>query len=179
MSDQIEITKNIIQYLNEKSYRKNIIINKLINETKKLGNVSNMQISPEQGQFLELLVKITKSKKCLEIGRFTGLSSLFIARGLPKGGKLITIDNSLEFLSIAEKYWRASKVIHKIQPVKSQGLHALYKYIEKKLFFDFIFIDADKNNYIKYYNLSLKLLKSNGIIVLDNMLWGGRITNKM
>ena len=102
MSNQIEIDNNIIKYLSTYSYKPNKVVDALITETKKLGEVAKMQISPEQGQFIELLVKITKAKNCLEIGRFTGLSTLFIAKGLQKNGKIFSVKdiciNSINFM---------------------------------------------------------------------------------
>ena len=178
MSSQIEIKKNLLKYLLKYGYRNDLIVDALINETRNLGNVSRMQISAEQGQFLEIIVKLTGSKLCLEIGRFTGLSSLCIAKGLPKKGKLITVDNSEEFLPIAEKYWKKAKVNKKIQSITGQGIHVLKEFVKNKVYFDLIFIDADKNNYLKYYELSLNLLKSNGLILVDNVLWDGEVAVK-
>ena len=178
MSSQIEIKKDLLKYLLNYGYRKDLIIDALIKETKNLGNVSQMQISAEQGQFLELIIKLTGSRLCLEIGRFTGLSSLCIAKGLPKKGKVITIDNSEEFLPIAEKYWKKAKVSKKVQSVTGEGIHILKEFVKNKFFFDLIFIDADKNNYLKYYELSLNLLKSNGLILVDNVLWDGEVAVK-
>lgn len=178
MSTQIEITKDIVNYLSSYSYRSDKIIDELVAETRNLGDISEMQIAPEQGQFLELLVKLSRSKLCLEIGRFTGLSSLCMAKGLPNDGKVYSIDNSEEFLGIAKKYWEKAKVNNKIESILGQGINVLNELINKKKFFDLIFIDADKNNYITYYNLSLKLLKTNGLIVIDNVLWGGDVAQK-
>ena len=178
MSSQIEIKKNLLKYLLKYGYRNDLIVDALINETRNLGNVSRMQISAEQGQFLEFIVKLTGSKLCLEIGRFTGLSSLCIAKGLPKKGKLLTVDNSEEFLPTAEKYWKKAKVNKKIQSITGQGIHVLKEFVKNKVFFDLIFIDADKNNYLKYYELSLNLLKSNGLILVDNVLWDGEVAVK-
>ena len=178
MSSQIEIKKNLLKYLLKYGYRNDLIVDALINETRNLGNVSRMQISAEQGQFLEIIVKLTGSKLCLEIGRFTGLSSLCIAKGLPKKGKLLTVDNSEEFLPTAEKYWKKAKVNKKIQSITGQGIHVLKEFVKNKVYFDLIFIDADKNNYLKYYELSLNLLKSNGLILVDNVLWDGEVAVK-
>ena len=178
MSSQIQIKKNLLNYLMSYGYRKDPSIEALIKETRKLGNVSQMQISAEQGQFMELIVKLTCSKLCLEIGRFTGLSSLCIAKGLPKEGKVITIDNSEEFLPIAKKYWKKAKVNNKIQSIIGEGSDILKEFVKKKIFFDLIFIDADKYNYHKYYELSLNLLKSNGLILVDNVLWAGQVAVK-
>ena len=178
MSKQIQITKDLIQYLLSYGYRPDPIIDELIAETKKLGKVSQMQVAAEQAQFLEFLVKLIKPKLCLEIGRFTGLSSLCIARGLLNNGKIITVDDSKEFLSIAQKYWKKAKVNSKIESIIGRGKNVLNQLISAKKNFDLIFIDADKNNYIKYYELSLKLLKQNGLLIIDNVLWNGTVVAK-
>ena len=153
------------------------IIDKLVKETKALGNLAQMQIAPEQGQFLEIIVATSKAKKCLEIGRFTGLSTLSMARGLPDDGKIISIDNSDEFLSVANKFWKQADIQHKIESVIGQGVEVMQSYVDRQFSFDLIFIDADKNNYSHYYELSLELLPSNGIIIIDNMLWGGDVAD--
>ena len=176
MSSQIEINKNTIQYLDLFGYKNDKNINQLVNETKKLGNVSKMQISAGQGKFIEIIVKMIKPKKCLEIGRFTGLSSMCIARGLPKGGKLYAVDNSREFIDIAEKYWKIDKVKKNIISIIADGKDTMKNFLNKKMLFDFIFIDADKNNYLNYYKLSIKLLNKGGVLIFDNMLWGGNVT---
>ena len=178
MSTQIGIDEKLIKYLEDVGYRSNETINKLVIDTLALGNVARMQIAPEQGQFLEIIVKISKAKNCLEIGRFTGLSSLCIAKGLPEKGKLVAIDNSDEFLSIAEKYWKMAGVISKVESLIADGIEAMQSMVDRQHYFDFIFIDADKNNYPHYYELSLQLLPPNGIIIIDNMLWGGDVADK-
>tara|TARA_Y100000590_G_scaffold452763_1_gene596478 strand:+ start:1113 stop:1769 length:657 start_codon:yes stop_codon:yes gene_type:complete len=177
MSKQIEITKKIIDYLSLHSHKDDHLINELINETAQLGKVSKMQIAPEQGKFLEILVRLIKAKNCLEIGRFTGLSTLCIAKGLPNDGKVISIDNSNEFLDIAEKYWKKAEVYNKIQSIFGEALEVLQSFIDRQKFFDCIFIDADKNNYNNYYELSLNLIPTNGLIIIDNMLWGGDVAD--
>ena len=136
-----------------------------------------MQIAPEQGQFLQIVTKISNSKRCLEIGRFTGLSTLCMAKGLAQNGKIITIDISDEFLPIAIKFWKQAGVADKIESVVGNAIDVMQSYIDRQFSFDLIFIDADKNNYSNYYELSLKLIPSNGIIILDNMLWGGEVAN--
>ena len=135
-----------------------------------------MQISAGQGKFIEIIVKMIKPKNCLEIGRFTGLSSMCIARGLPKGGKLYAVDNSREFIDIAEKYWKIDKVKKNIISIIADGKDTMKNFLNKKILFDFIFIDADKNNYLNYYKLSIKLLNKGGVLIFDNMLWGGNVT---
>ena len=137
-----------------------------------------MQIAPEQGQFLEIIVRISQAKNCLEIGRFTGLSSLCIAKGLPENGKIIAVDNSDEFLPMAEKYWKMAGVDNKIQSIIGIGVDVMQSMIDRQHIFDFIFIDADKSNYLNYYELSLQLLTTNGIIIIDNMLWRGNVADE-
>ena len=178
MSNQVSIDAELVKYLQTTGYRSDPVINKLVDETLALGNVSAMQIAPEQGQFLEIIVKILNANSCLEIGRFTGLSSLCIARGLPKSGKLITIDNSDEFLSMAEKYWKMANQETKIESIIGDGVDVLQSMIDRQQSFDFVFIDADKNNYPHYYELSLKLLRPNGILIIDNMLWHGDVADE-
>ena len=177
MSTQIEINKQLVNYLQTVGYRRDPIIDKLVKETKALGNLAQMQIAPEQGQLLEIIVAVSKAKKCLEIGRFTGLSTLCMARGLPDDGKIISIDNSDEFSSLANKFWKQANIQHKIESVIGQGVDVMQSYIDRQFSFDLIFIDADKNNYPHYYELSLKLLPPNGIIIIDNMLWGGDVVD--
>ena len=178
MSTQTEINKNLVQYLQKVGYRDDKIINDLAHETSKLGSVSQMQIAKEQGQFLEIITKISNANSCLEIGRFTGMSTLFIARGLSEKGKIITIDNSDEFLSLAKKYWDLDNVSAKIESIIGDGVEVMQSMIDRQHSFDLIFIDADKNNYPNYYELSLNLIPSNGIIIIDNMLWHGDVANE-
>ena len=177
MSKQIEITKKTIDYLSKYSHKDDSLTNALIHETTRLGKVSQMQIAPEQGKFLEILVKLIKAKNCLEIGRFTGLSTLCIAKGLPNDGKVISIDNSNEFLDIAKKYWEKAEVDNKIESIFGEALDVLQSFVDRQKNFDFVFIDADKNNYNNYYELSLNLVSSNGLIIIDNMLWGGDVAD--
>ena len=178
MSTQIGINEKLIQYLETIGYRSDEVIDKLVLETLTLGSVAQMQIAPEQGQFLEIIVKISQAKNCLEIGRFTGLSSLCIAKGLSENGKLVAVDNSDEFLSMAQKYWKMAGVEKKIESIIGAGTDVMQSMVDRQHSFDFIFIDADKNNYPNYYELSLQLLRSNGIIIIDNMLWHGDVADE-
>ena len=178
MSTQTEINKALVQYLQSVGYREDKIITELENETIKLGSVSQMQIAKEQGQFLEMITKISNAKNCLEIGRFTGMSTLFLARGLPESGKIVTVDNSDEFLSLAKKYWELDNMSSKIESIIGDGVEVMQSMIDRQQSYDLIFIDADKNNYPNYYELSLKLLVSNGIIIIDNMLWHGDVADE-
>ena len=177
MSEQVEINENLKKYLQEFGYRKDTLVDELASETRKLGNVARMQIAKEQGQFLEIIVKISNAKSCLEIGRFTGLSTLYMARGHPKDGKIVTVDTSDEFLSIAKKYWDRDGKASKIKSIIGDGTEVMQSFIDRQYQFDIIFIDADKNNYPNYYELALRLVPSNGIIIIDNMLWHGDVAD--
>ena len=178
MSTQTIIDENLVKYLQNVGYRKDKIIDDLADETSKLGSVSQMQIAKEQGQFLEIITKLSKAKSCLEVGRFTGMSTLFIARGLSAEGKITTIDNSDEFLSLAKKYWDLDNMSSKIESIIGDGVEIMQSMIDRQHSYDFIFIDADKNNYPNYYELSLSLVPSNGIIIIDNMLWHGDVADE-
>jgi len=177
MSTQITVDKDLVKYLEKVGYRSDPVIDQLVKETTALGSVAQMQIAPEQGQFLEIIVKISQSNKCLEIGRFTGLSTLCMAKGLPETGSITTIDNSDEFLPIAQKYWQMAGVSNKIVSIIGAGAEVMQSFIDRQYFFDLIFIDADKNNYPNYYELSLPLLRPNGIVIIDNMLWHGDVAD--
>ena len=177
MSTQITVDQDLVKYLEKVGYRSDPVIDQLVKETAALGSVAQMQIAPEQGQFLEIIVKISQSNKCLEIGRFTGLSTLCMAKGLPETGSITTIDNSDEFLPIAQKYWQMAGVSNKIVSIIGAGAEVMQSFIDRQYFFDLIFIDADKDNYPNYYELSLPLLRPNGIVIIDNMLWHGDVAD--
>ena len=142
--------------------------------TESLGDISRMQISPEQGSFMTLLVAAIGAKSAIEVGTFTGYSSLCIARGLAPRGRLICIDQSEEWTAIARKYWAQAGVEKKIELRLGPAVSALKK-LDGRLRFDFAFIDADKTEYDAYYELILPRMRRNGLILFDNMLWGGRL----
>ena len=178
MSNQIIINEKLVNYLKKTGYRSDKITDQLIHETQLLGNIAQMQIAPEQGQFLEMIVKISKASKCLEIGRFTGLSTLYIAKGLPDDGKITTVDISDEFLDLSMKYWKLVELDKKIDSIIGSGVDVMQSMVDRQDYFDLVFIDADKNNYPHYYELALQLLPQNGIILIDNMLWHGDVVNE-
>ncbi len=140
---------------------------------------SVMQISPEQGQFMSLLIKLMGAKRALEIGTFTGYSSICVASAMPEEGKLTCCDISPQWTDMAEKYWALAGLENKIdlhiQPAEQTLQMLLDDGAEKT--FDFIFIDADKQNYIKYYEVALRLLRKGGIIAIDNTLWSGAVAD--
>ena len=170
--------ENLREYAHSVGYKKDSVLEMLREETQKLGDVSIMQIGSIQGALIELLCKIGNFSKCIEIGVFTGYSSLCIARGMKDNGKLYAVDTSEEFTAIARKYWKKSGLEHKIKLEIKSGLDFLDKNIEENnKDFDFIFIDADKENYIKYYEKSLSILKRNGVLAIDNTIWKGKVMN--
>jgi len=137
-----------------------------------------MQIAPEQGAFLALLVKLVGATRCLEIGVFTGYSSLSVALALPPNGRIVALDVSKEFTDRARQYWNEAGVDRKIDLRLAPGVETLDKMIAANEGpFDFAFIDADKPNYDNYYERALKLLRSGGLIAIDNMLWSGQVAN--
>ncbi len=179
MSNQsIQLTDNLHQYLIDNSLREPEILTKLRQQTAKHPLV-DMQISPEQGQLMGLLVKLIGAKKCLEIGVFTGYSSLIVALNLPDDGKIVACDVSIEFTSIAQQYWQAAGVSHKIDLQIAPALETLDRLIDngETGSFDFAFIDADKNNYAAYYDRCFQLVRSGGLILIDNVLWYGRVAD--
>lgn len=136
-----------------------------------------MQIAPEQGQFMGLLVQLLGVKKALEIGVFTGYSSLVVAMALPDDGQLIACDVSAEYTAMARKYWEKAGVAHKVDLRIAPALDTLDQLIADghSSSFDFAFIDADKSNYDHYYERALQLVRPGGLIALDNVLWSGRV----
>ena len=153
------------------------ILRKLRDETAAHSR-GGMQISTEQGQFMRLLVTLIGAKKCLEVGVFTGYSSLIVAQSLPSDGKIIACDVSEEYTNIARRYWEEAGVINKIDlriGPAGDTLDALLAEGNQAETFDFAFIDADKANYDRYYEAALKLVKPGGLIGIDNTLWSGRI----
>jgi len=146
----------------------------LIEETRKLGAVANMQVSPEQGTFLTMLVRMIGATRAVEVGTFTGYSSLCIARGLPDNGHLLCCDVSEEWTSVARRYWKEGGVDSKIDLQIAPAIETL-EALPKEPAIDFAFIDADKPNYQKYYDALLPRMRPNGVIGVDNVLWGGAV----
>jgi caffeoyl-CoA O-methyltransferase len=142
-------------------------------ETQKLP-MGEMQIGPDQAALLQVLVRILRAKRCLEIGTFTGYSALAVALALPRDGKIICCDVSEEWTAIGRRYWKKAGVDRKIELRLGPALETL-KGLKGK--FDFAFIDADKPNYWKYYERCLQLLRKGGLIAVDNTLWGGSVIN--
>src|SRR3954447_17052988 len=165
-------------YLVEHSVREPEVLRRLRAETAR-DSMSMMQISPEQGQFMQLLVRLMGARQCLEIGVFTGYSSLAIALALPTDGRIAACDVSEQWTAIARKYWKEAGVAEKIQLYIAPALTTLDKLIASGQTgqFDFVFIDADKVNYVTYYERALVLARTGGLIAIDNTLWGGQVAD--
>jgi predicted O-methyltransferase YrrM len=179
MSNQsIGLSDELYNYLLATSVREPEILTQLRSATAK-HPLANMQISPEQGQLMGLLVQLIGAKKCLEIGVFTGYSTLVVALNLPPDGKIIACDVSDEFTSIGVKYWQQAGVSDKIDLRIAPALETLDRLLEngEAGTFDFAFIDADKNNYAAYYDRCLQLVRQGGLILIDNVLWYGRVAD--
>lgn len=174
----INLTDTLYQYLLDHSVSDNDIKQQLRAETAKL-DMAIMQIAPDQGQFMSLLVKITGARNAIEIGVFTGYSALCIAEALPENGQLIACDVSEEWTKIGRQYWEKAGIAHKIKlklaPARTTLQHLLDDGLANT--FDFVFIDADKINYDHYYEQSLQLLRPGGLIAIDNTLWGGSVAD--
>jgi caffeoyl-CoA O-methyltransferase len=142
---------------------------------------ANMQISPEQGQFMQLLVKMLGARRTVEIGVFTGYSALAVALALPEDGRVLACDISDEFTRIGRPYWQRAGVAHKIELVLEPALHTLDARLAtgEAGRYDFAFIDADKASYDDYYERCLRLLRAGGLIAIDNVLWSGRVADRI
>ena len=175
-ADSPIIRKELHEYVDILGYSESELLKKNREETKKLGPISIMQVGAAQGAFLSILCKCGKFKNCLEVGVFTGYSSLCISSAIEDDSMLTVIDNNNEYLDIAKKYWKLANVVEKINVIKKDALEALSELKsnpDKQ--FDFAFIDADKANYVKYYDLILPLMSRGGILCIDNTLWKGRV----
>jgi caffeoyl-CoA O-methyltransferase len=171
----VAMTDSLYRYL--RSARSNTtdpVLEALQAETDALGDISRMQISPEQGAFMTILTAAIGTSSAIELGTFTGYSSICIARGLALKGKLICVDPSEEWTGIAKKYWAKAGVQDRIELRLGSAIPLLQK-LEKGLTFDLAFIDAEKTEYDAYYELILPRMRQNGLILFDNMLWGGRL----
>lgn len=179
MSDvTINFTPELYQYFKRNSLREPEVLAKLREQTHKM-SMSQMQISPEQGQFMGLLIELIAARKTLEIGVFTGYSTLAVALALPVDGKVVACDINVEWTKIAQKYWQIAGVSEKIDLRLAPALETLDVLLGKGEggSFDFAFIDADKANYIHYYEKALQLIRPGGLIAIDNTLWGGKVAN--
>ena len=176
MGKNLEITEKLQNYIDKFGLRLNSVQQEIIDYNKTLGDIKRMQVDPTQCHFLHLIIKISNIKNVLEIGTFTGLSALAISLALPEDGKLIALDKNDETNKIALSFFKKASQEHKIETIIKPALETLEELKNKK--FDMIFIDADKMNYQKYYEISLDLLNKEGLVIIDNVLWHGEVVNK-
>jgi predicted O-methyltransferase YrrM len=172
------LDNRLYEYLLSVSLRENEVLAKLRQETSQ-HTASIMQIAPDQGQFMALLVKLLGAKKTLDIGVFTGYSSLVVALALPESGRVIACDRDPQSTEIARRYWELAGVSHKIDLRLAPALDTLDRLIAdgEAGSFDFAFIDADKSNYSNYYERALTLLRPGAIVAIDNVLWSGSVSD--
>ena len=172
------LSDRLRDYLLSVSLREPEVLRALRQETADLPG-ARMQIAPEQGQFMGLLVKLLGAQKTLDIGVFTGYSSLAVALALPPEGRIVACDVSEEYTTIARRYWETAGVANKISLRLAPALETLDGLLAagETGTFDFAFIDADKSNYLNYYERSLELLRPGGLVAVDNVLWGGNVAD--
>ena len=177
MGKDLDINNKIQKYIEDLSKKLHPVQSEIIAYNESLGDIKRMQIAVSQCHFLELITKISKAKKILEIGTFTGLSTLSMSLGLPDDGKLVSLDKNTETNSKAQSFFKKANQDKKIQTIVKPALETLEEFKNDNLIFDIIFIDADKDNYINYYDKVIQMTKPNGLIIIDNVLWHGEVAD--
>ncbi len=172
----IDLSDALYDYLLENSLNEPEVMRRLREETATVP-LSIMQIAPEQGQFMALLVRLLGAQRCIEVGTFTGYSALAVALALPPEGRIVACDVNAETTAVGQRYWQEAGVAEKIDLRLAPAVETLESLLAdgEAGTYDFAFIDADKSNYDSYYELSLQLLRPGGLIAIDNVLWGGDV----
>ena len=172
------LTDELYDYLIRVSLREPEVLRRLREETAQLDQ-ANMQIGPEQGQLMALLVELLGAERVLEIGTFTGYSALVMALALPDDGRIVACDVSEEWTRVARRYWAEAGVAHKVDLRLAPALKTLEALVSEGRAgsFDFAFIDADKENYAAYYERALELVRVGGLVAIDNVLWSGKVAD--
>jgi len=178
MGKDLDINIKIQNYIQDQSKELHPVQSEIISYNETLGDIKRMQIAVSQCHFLELITKISNAKKILEIGTFTGLSTLSMALGLPNDGNLITLDKNIETNLKAQSFFKKANQDKKIKTIVKPALETLEEFTNDNLIFDIIFIDADKNNYKNYYNKVIQMTKQGGLIIIDNVLWHGEVADE-
>jgi caffeoyl-CoA O-methyltransferase len=173
----IALTPKVYEYAVAHGHNGDPLRAELAVETAKLGRISGMQIASEQGTFMAILAASIGARSAVEVGTFTGYSALCVARALPADGRLLCCDMNEEWTSIARRYWERAGVANKITLKLGPAADTL-KALPASHTFDFAFIDADKSNYLVYYEEILKRMRPNGLILLDNVLWSGAVVDE-
>ena len=168
----------LLEYLRQNSVREPDVLQELREETQKLSN-SGMQISPEQGQLMAMLVKLVNARKIVEIGTFTGYSSTVMALAMPEDSQLIAFDISEEYTRTARIFWKKAGVDQRVKLVLGNAKESLKDFLQagEQESVDLAFIDADKSSYAEYYECCLKLIRPGGLILVDNVLWSGQVAD--
>ncbi|MEK9564655.1 MAG: class I SAM-dependent methyltransferase [Deltaproteobacteria bacterium] len=168
----------LLEYLRQNSVREPDVLQELREETQKLSN-SGMQISPEQGQLMAMLVKLVNARKIVEIGTFTGYSSTVMALAMPEDSQLIAFDISEEYTRTARRFWKKAGVDQRVKLVLGNAKESLKDFLQagEQESVDLAFIDADKSSYAEYYECCLKLIRPGGLILVDNVLWSGQVAD--
>ena len=168
----------LLEYLRQNSVREPDVLQELREETQKLPN-SGMQISPEQGQLMAMLVKLVNARKIVEIGTFTGYSSTVMALAMPEDSQLIAFDISEEYTRTARRFWKKAGVDQRVKLVLGNAKESLKDFLQtgEQESVDLAFIDADKSSYAEYYECCLKLIRPGGLILVDNVLWSGQVAD--
>lgn len=178
MGNSFLIPESLATYVENSWLREADVLRELREETAQMENAS-MQIAADQGQFMAFFVKTMGAKRCLEVGVFTGYSSTAVAMALPEDGQIIACDVSEEFTNVARRYWDKAGVTNKITLRLGPAVETLDGLLAAgdAGTFDFAFIDADKPNYLAYYERCLSLLRKGGVIAIDNVLWSGKVAD--
>ena len=175
MGSNLTVNKEIEEYINNNSTKLHSVQKEIISHNEGLGDIKRMQISISQCHFLHLLIKSSKIKKILEIGTFTGLSTLSMSLALPDDGSVIALDKNKETSNTAVNFFKKAAQENKIKLIIAPAIESLNNLHAQKQKFDLVFIDADKENYKNYFNHSVNLIDKDGLIVIDNVLWHGEV----
>ena len=178
MLKNLKLTQELLDYIYSHTHHLHPVQKDILKHNDSLGDLQRMQISETQAHLLQLIIMISNVKNCLEIGTFTGFSSLSMALALPNNGQITTLDHDNKIVEVAKKFFKKAELDKKILTIVAPALDSLKKLTKNNKFFDLIFIDADKDNYINYFNLSLDLIKKGGIIIIDNVFWHGDVYDK-
>ena len=176
MPKKLDLTENLENYIIDHSEILSEVQKEIIQYNISLGDQKRLQISISQAQFLQTLIKVSNVKKILEIGSFTGFSALSMALALPSDGSLISLDKNSEFSNKAKFFYKKANE-KKIKQIIKPAIESLKELKNSSHIFDLIFIDADKENYLKYYDICIELINTNGLIIIDNVLWHGEVVD--
>ena len=177
MTKSLKINQNLEDYISNNSVALHPVQKEIIEHNNSLGDIKRMQISVSQGYFLQFIIKNNKIKKILEIGTFTGYSALTMALAIDDDGNITCLDKNKETSDIAINFFKKAKVDNKINLICDNASSILRTLIKESNTFDLIFIDADKENYINYYEFAYNLISKNGLIIIDNVLWKGEVAD--